>query len=370
MSIEQRYTAFEKAKNYSKQYELDSVDSIVTKQEDGYLGYISAAQFATTGSNIFTGGQILIGNLTIDGDIYANTFNVTTVSVSHFSASTTFGLDTDDTHTFTGSVYITGSLSVIGGISGVINATNGVISSSAQITSFGFVSGSYETTGRGIVSGSSQITPLLPVGVVSGSAQITSFGFVSGSYETTGRGILSGSISYNNLTDIPQNIASGSYETTGRGIISSSAQLPNGIISGSAQITSFGFVSGSYETTGRSIVSSSTQIKNYGDFATTGSNSFIGNQTITGSFLVSGSTTQIGNNTLIGRTELSGSIAISGSTEFGGDLFPKEARGATIGTLERPFRDIFLQSASINIASDIPGGRNATISNADGNVTI
>jgi hypothetical protein len=306
MSIEQRYTAFEKAKNYSKQYELDSVDSIVTKQEDGYLGYISAAQFATTGSNIFTGGQILIGNLTIDGDIYANTFNVTTVSVSHFSASTTFGLDTDDTHTFTGSVYITGSLSVIGGISGVINATNGVISSSAQITSFGFVSGSYETTGRGIVSGSSQITPLLPVGVVSGSAQITSFGFVSGSYETTGR----------------------------------------------------------------SIVSSSTQIKNYGDFVTTGSNSFIGNQTITGSFLVSGSTTQIGNNTLIGRTELSGSIAISGSTEFGGDLFPKEARGATIGTLERPFRDIFLQSASINIASDIPGGRNATISNADGNVTI
>ena len=41
-------------------------------------------------------------------------------------------------------------------ISGSVVA--GTISSSAQITAFGFVSGSYETTGRGIVSGSSQLT--------------------------------------------------------------------------------------------------------------------------------------------------------------------------------------------------------------------
>ena len=194
-------------------YSLDAADHILSRQENGQMGYIKAGHFATTGSNIFEGGQIIDGNLTIVGDIYANTFNVTTTSIEHFTASTRFGLDEGDTHTFTGSVYITGSLNVIGGINGVINATNGVISSSAQITSFGFVSGSYETTGR-------------------------------------------------------------------------------------------------------SIVSSSTQIKNYGDFATTGSNTFIGNQTITGSLLVSGSTTQIGNNTLIGNTVLSGSIEVSGSTNF------------------------------------------------------
>ena len=63
MSIEQRYTSFEKAKNYTKEYELEAVDSIVTKQEDGMLGYISAGQFATTGSNIFTGNQIISGNI-------------------------------------------------------------------------------------------------------------------------------------------------------------------------------------------------------------------------------------------------------------------------------------------------------------------
>ena len=55
-------------------------------------------------------------------------------------------------------------------------------------------------------------------------------------------------------------------------------------------------------------------------FATTGSNTFIGNQvisgsvTITGSLLISGSTTQIGNNNLLGNTTLSGSVIISGST--------------------------------------------------------
>jgi hypothetical protein len=50
------------------------------------------------------------------------------------------------------------------------------------------------------------------------------------------------------------------------------------------------------------------------NLATTGSNEFVGNQTISGSFLVSGSTAQIGNNTLDGNTILSGSINISGST--------------------------------------------------------
>jgi hypothetical protein len=237
----------------------------MAKQPNDQFGYFNTNQFALTSSNEFVGNQTINGNLTINGNIIANNF--VTSSTLLFTGSTNHGSHIEDVHTYTGSVYITGSLNVIGGINGVINATNGVVSSSTQITAFGFVSGSYETTGR-------------------------------------------------------------------------------------------------------SIVSSSTQIKNYGDFATTGSNLFRGDQTITGSFLVSGSTTQIGNNTLIGTTQLSGSIAISGSTEFGGDLFPKEARGATIGTLERPFRDIFLQSASINIASDIPGGRGASISNTDGNVTI
>ena len=118
MSIEQRYTAFEKAKNYTKQYELDKIDSIVTKQEDDMLGYISAGQFATTGSNIFTDGQIILGNQTIIGDLNVNgNINVSTLvsaSVIYESGSTIFGNSSDDTHQMTGSVSVTGSLNVNG----------------------------------------------------------------------------------------------------------------------------------------------------------------------------------------------------------------------------------------------------------------
>jgi hypothetical protein len=94
------------------------------------------------------------------------------------------------------------------------------------------------------------------------------------------------------------------------------------------------------------------------------------NASNTTTYTVTKETLLDGNNTFHGNQVISGSLSISGTTEFGGDLVPRTARGATLGTEERPFRDIFLQSASINIASDIPGGRGASISNADGNVTI
>ena len=51
-----------------------------------------------------------------------------------------------------------------------------------------------------------------------------------------------------------------------------------------------------------------------GSLFTTGSNTLVGFTTLTGSLLVSGSTTQVGNNILLGNTTLSGSITISGSS--------------------------------------------------------
>lgn len=70
------------------------------------------------------------------------------------------------------------------------------------------------------------------------------------------------------------------------------------------------------------------------------------------------------------NTIVSGSLFISGTTEFGGDLVPKTARGATLGTSDRPFAEIFVSSGSINIASDTPGDPNTEISNVDGNLLI
>jgi hypothetical protein len=62
-------------------------------------------------------------------------------------------------------------------------------------------------------------------------------------------------------------------------------------------------------------------------------------------------------------------LTSSGIT-LSGDIVPATPRGANLGSSSQPFKEIYLQSGSINIESDIPGGRRATISNADGNVTI
>jgi hypothetical protein len=123
-----------------------------------------------------------------------------------------------------------------------------------------------------------------------------------------------------------------SYDT--RYTLSGSVQpLPSNLVSSSAQITAFGFIS-------------SSATINTGSLATTGSNTFNGDETI------------------------SGSLFISGTTELGGNIVPKTARGATLGTLERPFSEIFVSSGSINIASDTPGDPNTTLTNIGGNILV
>lgn len=104
----------------------------------------------------------------------------------------------------------------------------------------------------------------------------------------------SSQIQYSGLTGIPSGIVSGSSQILyGSGIWSGSAQLPSGIISGSSQLPS-GLVSGSSQIsyTGITdvpggIVSGSSQIGNLG-YAITGSNTFIGDQTINGSLIIEG----------------------------------------------------------------------------------
>jgi hypothetical protein len=205
--MEPRYTAFEKAKNYTKQYELDSVDSIVTRQEDDMLGYISAGQFATTGSNIFDGGQIILGNLNIDGDINANQFLVTTSSVNHYTASTNFGLDDGDTHTFTGSVRITGSLNTIG-----TTTMTGSLLVSGSTTQIGnntllgntILSGSIGISGSTLIEGNTNIKGML---FVSGSTNFSNHTItMTGSMFTSGSQVITGSLDIKGNV----NVASGS----------------------------------------------------------------------------------------------------------------------------------------------------------------
>ena len=96
------------------------------------LGGLSAASyalgtsitgFATTGSNTFIGNQSVAGNVTVTGTLTANTYivssSLTNLTIAYASGSTAFGNSSDDTHTFTGSLSILGSINTgTGGITG------------------------------------------------------------------------------------------------------------------------------------------------------------------------------------------------------------------------------------------------------------
>ena len=255
MTIEQRYTGFEKAKNYSKQYELDSVDAIVTKQEDGMLGYISAGQFATTGSNIFTSGQIILGNLTINGDIFANEFLVTTSSIEHFTASTNFGLDDGDIHTFTGSVRITGSLNTIG---------------SSTITGSFLVSGSTTQIGNNTLLGNTILSGSIGV---SGSTTFNGTHVLSGSNSILGNTIMSGSVDISGSTNIQ-----GTTTVRGMLFVSGSTNFQNHTITmtGSMYTSGSQTITGSLDVKGNINVASGSEfylagnkLFNYGQFSDT-----------------------------------------------------------------------------------------------------
>ena len=110
----------------------------------------------------------------------------------------------------------------------------------------------------------------------------------------------------------------------------------------------------------------SLQYNNGGNFSGSGNFTLLNNNALylTGSFNVSGSTIQRGNNTLVGTTTLTGSILING------DIIPQVSSSFDLGSITNPWRSIYVQSGSISIQSDIPGGPPAVISNANGNVSI
>ena len=192
-------------------------------------------------------GSSQLNNASIENLTVTNLTTVNeTASVLFSSGSNTFGDFGNDTHNFTGSVKISGSLTTIGAstatsFNGTINATNGVVSGSSQITYTGISS-----IPAGIVSGSSQTIANLPTGTVSGSIKVLG-----------GTGIVSGSsqITYTSISSIPGGIVSGSSQITDTGISS----IPGGIVSGSIQVLGgTGIVSGSAQIDGSLLGSNKT----------------------------------------------------------------------------------------------------------------
>ena len=262
-----------------------------------------------SGSFIGDGSQLVnIPYSNITGTpIFKQGTNVTIASSSNqiTISSTGGGGSTDISHlnTFTASYY-TDSSSFDSRINGISASGSGADwNVNLQNIPSGLVSGSVLRTldGTGVLSGS--ITSQLPSGTVSGSSQITfsglsgkPSGLVSSSTQITdGSGILSGSI----VEQLPSGIISGSTFTsfsssvdtrldtlenatdnTGSDtqtlsisgdqltisdgntvtIPTGSGTVPAGTISGSAQITAFGFTSGSHTDIPSGTISSSAQV--------------------------------------------------------------------------------------------------------------
>lgn len=229
-------------------------------------------------------------NLTLTGDLTARQLiissSVINVTQSFSSGSNIFGNDILDTHQFTGSVFVSGSVygKFVGDGSGLINlVAAGTLSSSQQIANFGFITSSVwnEIVNKpgGIVSSSVQV--LGGTGIISSSNQRSSiglgtsdnvvFGIISGSNLTIdGNAFIDGTLTArtyvisSSIVDIQSIKASGStqfgdtiddtHQFTGSLFLSGSltsqgtisASLFNGIFSGvissSQQIQDLGFV--------------------------------------------------------------------------------------------------------------------------------
>jgi len=316
---------------------------------------------ATTGSNIFRGNQTITGSLTVSTtsdiplQIKGGTGTLLSISSSTseiFKISDTFSpnlftVSTGSINVFnidnTNKVVISGSLVVTGSITGSLagtssyadnaNLLDGKDSTIFATTGSNNFNGNQTITGSLIVSGSGTFTNIGPA-VFTGSVNITGSTTQTGNNTLIGNTVLSGSISI-----------SGSQTFNGTSI-----SIGTQIVTGSL------ITSGSNTLVGNTVLSGSINIS--------GSSTIQGTTIMSGSLNISGSTTQRGNNTLIGTTTLTGSINMSG------DIIPTASSSFDLGSETNPWRSLYVQSGSISIQSDIPGGISAVISNANGNVTI
>ena len=222
---------------------LDPTSGIIALKGTTTL-YAGNKILSSDGNAIQIGNSVtMTGSLIVTGFIETQELRTTYISSSilYRSGSTKFGDELGDTHSFTGSLTVSGSISV---------PDSGLVSGSSQIT-YGGLSG-------------------VPSGIISGSAQLPS-GLVSSSAQT--------------IANLPSGVVSGSAQTI--------ANLPSGTVSGSSQVLNGTTIHSGSFFNGISVVSGSLQVDvmsttNIARLATTGSNIFTSNQIVSGTFTTTG----------------------------------------------------------------------------------
>jgi hypothetical protein len=167
---------------------------ITTAQTASYYGgSVTSASYAATASsadNFLIRQSITASNALINGTITAQTLVVQTItaSVEYSSGSNIFGSLLTNTHQFTGSVNITGSLTVNGSSYATLSSSLSSVSSSYTTTS---ASNSTRLTNLEATA-STSIVVSSSYSSMSGSVS-TRLSIIEGKYLTTGSNIISGS---------------------------------------------------------------------------------------------------------------------------------------------------------------------------------
>jgi hypothetical protein len=168
---------------------VSSSTQVVAALPAGTISASSQVQLASiTGTTFATADFTFPQNLTVAGRLTAEEFHTELVSSSiiYRSGSTKFGDSADDTHIFTG------SLSVRGSISGSLVLPPGTVSASSQVSYT-----SLSNIPAGIVSSSTQVATLLPAGTVSSSTQASTWTVATSSVATSASYALTASYALN-----------------------------------------------------------------------------------------------------------------------------------------------------------------------------
>jgi hypothetical protein len=188
------------------------IGTISSSTQISNFGFISSSHTDITSLNSFTSSQSSLNTAFTNGisaRLQTSSFNEYTASQS--TSSLVSRLNAIES--------VSGSWITESETGSFLTSLSGAISSSSQLTS------SYDT--RYTLSGSVQP---LPSNLLSSSAQITAFGFISSSAAIPA-GTISGS------SQLTSSLDTRYLNTGGDGVISGSAQLPSGLISGSTQLT-------------------------------------------------------------------------------------------------------------------------------------
>ena len=333
----------------------------------------SVAAITSTGFTVNTNTQVQ-GNLSVTGALIANQYIVSSsvvyMTTSFASGSSAFGNDNNDVHQFTGSVQITGSISLNGQAIGTGKLDETVFQS--YTSSNNSRVSSLETSSGSLNSFTSSINTTIKSkldadNVISGSIQVALTG-------TTGYSTFSSSIS-SSIADVSSSVA-----TTTSGLtstitsLSSSVSSSIGSISSSVATTTSG-LSSSIGSLSSSIATTDLNQSNRldtiegktGSYATTGSNLFKGTQTHSGSILPSvDNTYDLGSATYQWRDVYisSGSLYIDGTKVISStaqELQITTDNGQSIKILESGTDSIILQTADGDIELK---------SNADGDILL